>query len=585
MEREELCMKYRELDRDLALFYYAVGRYSEENRKIRDRFIPNEGNMRAARETWVSLRRRVMELPVPDPVFALVNHIQMDFVDSLEYLINDTWRHPEKAYLGLDSILQGTARCNRQPDEDRLADLLRWMRQLVENREEMLHLIRERSAPEEWAKIAASLRSTKAALEADIPRLREYFPTFNEEQMLRLNAAIRRICDLEEGMASRLLETGFDLPFLTGKSWAEAAEEESWPWYPSDEESAASEKKPAKEKKEDLNISVKMDPDAYRTLLDKQLGVDLDELLAWHREEIEKTRAEALAIGAEMPVDDPAPTNMREVNDLLLKYAGPCDSPEEMFARADAYLKRTRALAHQVVKLPEDETCNCVPICECCVDSYPWGGYEGGDFSVKPIVGQMFFNQYNYKAITDGWIKLNTLHEAYPGHHCQYVRCATDETPEITKIGAKLVPLLEGTCLRTERAFEDLFEEDPFFRLFVAYRRHHNSVRIYVDLMMFYYGATLQDVIDIYQQELGFDFVTARKQVQSHQYTPGYFTCYYYGMKKLAQWEKEMGFSKEDFTELLFSAGYIGIDRFGEFLRLTPEEKERYYHDFKSLLR
>jgi hypothetical protein len=106
MEREELCRKYRELDRDLALFYYAVGRYSEENRRIRERFIPNEGNMRAARETWLKLRHRVAELPVPDAVFALVNHIQMDFVDSLEYIINDAWRHPEKAYLGLDSILQ-----------------------------------------------------------------------------------------------------------------------------------------------------------------------------------------------------------------------------------------------------------------------------------------------------------------------------------------------------------------------------------------------------------------------------------------------------------------------------------------------
>ena len=256
-----------------------------------------------------------------------------------------------------------------------------------------------------------------------------------------------------------------------------------------------------------------------------------------------------------------------------------------MFRRANAYLVRTRALVHEYVNLPEDESCRCVPICECCKDSYPWGGYEGGDFRVKPLVGQMFLNQYNVSAITDGWIKLNCLHEAYPGHHCQYVRTAVDETPETVKIGAKLVPLLEGTCLRTERAFEGLYEEDPFFPLFVAYRRHHASVRIRVDLMMFYYGATLQEVIDVYQKELGFDFATARKQVQSHQNTPGYFTCYYYGMKKLAEWEKEYGFTKKDFTELLFSAGYISIDRLGELARLTPEDRERYFHDFASLLR
>ena len=169
---------------------------------------------------------------------------------------------------------------------------------------------------------------------------------------------------------------------------------------------------------------------------------------------------------------------------MLFRYEGPCDSPQEMLERANEYLKRTRALAHEYVRLPEDESCRCVAVPESCKDSYPWGGYEGGDFSIRPIRGQMFLNTYNYKNVTDGWIKLNSLHEAYPGHHVQYVRAAVDETPETVKIGAKLVPLLEGTCLRTERAFEFLFGEDPFFPLFVAYRRHHASVRICADLML-----------------------------------------------------------------------------------------------------
>ena len=56
-------------------------------------------------------------------------------------------------------------------------------------------------------------------------------------------------------------------------------------------------------------------------------------------------------------------------------------------------------------------------------------------------------------------------------------------------------------------------------------------------------------------------------------------------MKKICQWEKEYGFSKKDFTELLFSAGYISIERLGELARLTPQERERYYHDFSSLLK
>ena len=51
---------------------------------------------------------------------------------------------------------------------------------------------------------------------------------------------------------------------------------------------------------------------------------------------------------------------MKEVSDVLFRYAGPCDSAEEMYTRARNYLKRTRAVAHEYVRLPEDETCLCV---------------------------------------------------------------------------------------------------------------------------------------------------------------------------------------------------------------------------------
>ena len=304
----------------------------------------------------------------------------------------------------------------------------------------------------------------------------------------------------------------------------------------------------------------------------------------WHKEEIEKTRSECLKIANELGLEEPV-KDMLDVRDILFRLEPPCESAEEMFERANQYLKRTRALAHEYVKLPDHEQCRCVPLPDCYKDSYPWGGYEGGDFRKVPYHGQMFLNQYNYQNITDGWIKLNSLHEAYPGHHVQYVRAAMDPTPETVKIGTKLIPILEGTCLRTERAFQFIFAEDPVFALFVAYRRHHASVRILVDLMMFYYGAALEDVVEVYEKELGFDRVTARAQVQAHQNTPGYFTCYYYGMKKITQWEQELGFNKWDYTEMLFSAGYISIESLQMLVNLSAEDRERYFHDFPSLLR
>ena len=102
---------------------------------------------------------------------------------------------------------------------------------------------------------------------------------------------------------------------------------------------------------------------------------------------------------------------------------------------------------------------------------------------------------------------MNTMHETYPGHHVQFIRAAIDPTPETVKIGAKSVPLEEGTCIRTERAFTFIFAEDPFFPLFVAFRRHHASVRILVDLQLYYFGATLEDAVKIYEEELGLSLI------------------------------------------------------------------------------
>ena len=74
-----------------------------------------------------------------------------------------------------------------------------------------------------------------------------------------------------------------------------------------------------------------MDPEAYRSLLKNRLGVSLDELLAWHKEEIEKTRAEVFEIASKLELPEGTPKTMKEVSDVLFRYAGPCDSAEEMY--------------------------------------------------------------------------------------------------------------------------------------------------------------------------------------------------------------------------------------------------------------
>ena len=547
MKNAELTTSYRELDRDLALLHDQLNcRRSFENVL----FIPTDENLKIVHEKWEYLKKTLDNLDAPDNVYRLVKNHFNDFLDSLKFTMEETEKHPEAPLLDFVYHLQEIVRCDRRPDQIRFDVLVKRLQAFRENQELLLQLIRKQTA--DTGSLASSFGRTRLDMLRELSHIKEYFPNFTAEQTTILSQAFETFCTQLQEMSDAL----------------------------SSDQTASS----GDLLKDDLSRTVKMDPEAYRSLLKNRLGVSLDELLSWHKEEIEKTRAEVFEIASKLDLPEGTPQNMQEVSDVLFRHAGPCDSAEEMYTRATNYLKRTRAIAHEYVRLPEDETCLCVPLPDCYKDSYPWGGYEGGDFRVKPFRGQMFLNQHNYQNITDGWIKMNTMHESYPGHHVQFVRAAMDPTPETVKLGAKSIPIEEGTCLRTERAFTFIFAEDPFFPLFVAFRRHHTSVRILVDLQMYYFGATLEDAVKIYEKELGFDRVTARAQVQAHQNAPGYFTCYYYGMKKICDWEKEYGYTKWDYTELLFSAGRISMESLGMLVAMTKEEQERFFTEFKSLL-
>ncbi len=328
----------------------------------------------------------------------------------------------------------------------------------------------------------------------------------------------------------------------------------------------------------------KLDEDVYRTLLRDELGIELDELLSWYDDEVESTREDVFQIASRINLGaTPHPKDMAGVVEVLNRFAGPAQSPDEMFERMRGYLVRAQKAARELVKLPE-EYCRVVPTPTQYRDSYPWGGYGGGCPKRRPLLGEVFLNDGNYKAITDGWIKVNAVHECYPGHHVQWVRATLDPLPETVKMGARSVPLLEGACLRTERLMEPIFPEDPFYPLFVAYRRHHTATRIKADLYLRYFGKSIDEVVDLYVEEMAFDRNTARGQVRAQEFQVGYFNTYYYGLKALTDFESKYKYSKKDFTELIFGLPHVSLQSLENFLKMDASDQQRILTGFPSML-
>lgn len=528
---QEVVRKYRELDRDIALLYYRISSRKQFEETF---FVPDADTVSQTEDEIASLRKRLQELPVTDAVnriwhghFAVVLN---DISDRISYMKKD----PSEMFSSEGWTLSYFVRLDQRSCSRRA--------ELIEGRLKQLGRAAEYAAGQVSAQQADSLSGALHRLAADIElvsgELSDYFTDEREE----LDAAF--------GSAAELLKrTADSLTVSAGK-----------------------------------RETARPDKERYAEILRTHYGVDINELRQMCERDIEESRSRVLELAAHLPVKE-KPADMKETAEVLNRYAGAAESPEEMFARENEYLKRCRKAAHENVKLPDDEICFCRPIAHIAGITYPWGGYEGGDDQCVPVRGQMFLNQFNFRAVTDGWMKINALHECYPGHHVQYVRTLTDRTPETIKIDGNNIPLIEGTAIRSETAFMDVYADDPFYPLFAAYRRHHAAVRIRADLMLFEEQCEEEEAVRLYEEELGFDRGTAAGQVASQLVMPGYFTCYHYGLKKIEEWEKKYGYDRKTYTELLFSAGYISISAFHDYLQLSEEDKYRYSHDYPSMLR
>ena len=541
MEDKMLIKKYRQLDYDLASVHSLLNSTRENRFRL---FVPTESNCRIVAEQLNLLKNRIDALEVAGKPFEFIkNHFQ-DFFYNLNLQFETMRSNPQGYIYFLGGQITPMILCaeNFTDGYNLLISRFSCIKEIVNVLQANCRDDRQKTA------LSDALGYMKNNLNVNKCEYHSFYEFLGKEKE---DALINLVEDTEQFLDEKQQQ----LSGGRSEEYVMLADSATLP----------------------------VDIERYKNILSVNIGVNMDELLQWYEAETEKTRKECFDIARSLDIPENNPQTMAEINDILLKYAGPADSPEEMYARANSYIKRTRAIAHEYVWMPKDENCVIEKVPVQLKVAYPWGGYEGGYRFKNPIVGRMFLNNYNYKAITDGWMKINTLHEAYPGHHVQHVRSITDPIPETMKIGAKNVPLHEGTCLRTERAFEFVFAEDPFYPLFVAYRRHHTSVRIKVDLWLRYFGKTIGEAVDLYQQELGFDRQTARYQVQAHENDEGYFTSYYYGMKKLCEWEKLYGYDKKSYTQLLFSVGGVSLENFKLYLDMTDEEKFMLTHAFGSL--
>lgn len=547
MTRDELTLRYRMLDNDIAMLAMKLKSIGPYETRL---FLP----LIESRETLLSecstLLERVNSLEAPDRVYCLLRSRFREFLICTQVVIKEIFKRPTINLYSFLFAADNLVLRDSRSDEQRREILLARFSQLPQ----------VWSAMEPWLETAPVMHLKELigifngyilGTEDDIESMRIAMASLGESGTEEIAQAIRLTAEQMAFWNTKLVQ----LLEKRGAVPGETSEEDSIPFTESH----------------------------YRTLLQDTLGINLDELLSWHEEEVSRTRESCLEIASHLGLAEKAPSTMSEVNLLLAKYSQACSSPEEMFARAQVYVDRARDAAHRYVSLPEDEHCVVVPISKRKERDYPWGAYEGGCPYRHPLRGDMVLNKSNYANISDGWLKMTSIHECYPGHHVQFIRQTLDTLPTTNKLYVMGTPLKEGTAHRSEQVFGFIYEEDPLYPLFVAYRKHHTATRIKADLWLRYFGRPIGEAVDLYITELGIDRISARAQVRSQESMQAFYTSYYYGAKKLEELEESSGLSSDDFTRRLFDVGDMSLSCFSQYLALNQEEQQRYRSEFKSI--
>ena len=306
---------------------------------------------------------------------------------------------------------------------------------------------------------------------------------------------------------------------------------------------------------------------SYAELLEKRYGLDLKWILSWYQKDFEDVKEKVKKLAAEI---DPTKKPMEVLKEHIHV---PYQTPEKMFDAMKQFLSIARENSKKYIDLPKGESCRVIGVKEIAREDHPMG-HSGGPDPVKGrLVSTVALNQYNFRAFTKGWLMMMAIHEAYPGHNIQSTKISVAKLPKTFKItGGKEVPLVEGLAHRSEELLQHIYKDEAF-PLFVAWRRFHTALRVYIELELFHFkNMTSEEAVKLYMEEMELSEEIARGLVVWHLENRGYNVCYYSGYKMLKEMREKTPYMSEiEFNNKLFSSGFISMKCVKMLLGITEK--------------
>ena len=161
-------------------------------------------------------------------------------------------------------------------------------------------------------------------------------------------------------------------------------------------------------------------------------------------------------------------------------------------------------------------------------------------------------------------IDLTCVHEAFPGHHLQFVLANQANAGNLTRLLNESASMYEGWALYTEQlAIEQGFLNRDEHRFMMLRDRLWRCLRIIIDVKLQTGDMTLQQAEDLLKDELGFDQGQAAGEISWYSSAPATPLCYATGCEMILVAREQIvdkgAASLKDFHDGVLSQGSIAL--------------------------
>lgn len=294
------------------------------------------------------------------------------------------------------------------------------------------------------------------------------------------------------------------------------------------------------------------------------LNINADELYAFGENLFNETEQAIQKVTNELQGND-------DIESLLKKIQQQRPEENKLLEEYRKQMQAARKFVEEndIVSLPGKEALKVVETPGFLQHQIPFAAYyepspidvnQQGYYYVTPPKTEEELGEHN-----DISIKHTCVHEAWPGHHLQFVKAnlksSSSTLPRLLNASATLY---EGWALYCEQLMHELgFITEPESRFILLKDRLWRALRIMIDVGIHTRGLSLEDAASLMQDKLGFSKNQAMADLAWYTHAPGVPMGYATGWSiinslKNQQQEKEK-FNLKTFHDTLLSSGSIAL--------------------------